>query len=83
MQQKKSIYDNEYKLLLESISKRLISLRTEKNLTQEEISFNAVIDRRTYSNIENNKTKDIELSTLFRIAKSLGKKVEDLFYNND
>lgn len=57
----------EINVVLQNISKNLRILRTNKGLTQLEISHFLNMERRGYQKIENGESKDIKLSTILKI----------------
>ena len=59
---------------------KLIQLRSEKDLTQEEMAALLGIDRSTYAHYERGRKP--HLNTAIRIAQVLGSKVEDIFLPN-
>lgn len=62
---------------------RVKELRTDKNLTQEQLAELTGISRQSISNIETGNYKDINGSTLMSIAKALNCKTDDLFFKEE
>ncbi|EJR11176.1 XRE family transcriptional regulator [Bacillus cereus] len=56
-------------------------IRKKMGISQESLAKKARISRPYLSDIENHK-KQPSVSTAIRIAKSLGSKVEDIFFDN-
>lgn len=63
--------------LLRLFGKRVAALRAERTMTQRDVARKAVIDLTTVSRIERG-IGDTTLSTMERIAKSLGSRVVDM-----
>ena len=57
---------------------RIKEKRIEKNLSQEELAEKAGISRITISMLESGRQQDIKVSTIKRIANSLGCPISDL-----
>ncbi|MBW4061575.1 helix-turn-helix transcriptional regulator [Candidatus Saccharibacteria bacterium] len=68
------------KAFLNSVAKRLADLRREKGLTQERLADTAGVDRVAIANIETGLRRPT-VTTMYRLAKALGIKVEELFNN--
>lgn len=64
--------------LQETLGKAIVQLRKERNMSQEAFAFDAGIDRRYMSDIENGK-RNISLDILERISQKLGLKISELF----
>lgn len=64
--------------LKEKVGKRITQLRKAKNLSQEQFSYEADIERTYLTHIENGR-KNISLSTLEKIVAALGITVRDFF----
>lgn len=62
----------------EKLGKTIVLLRKEKGLSQESFAYDAGIDRRYMSDIENGK-RNISLDILERISQKLGLKISELF----
>ncbi len=62
----------------EKLGKAIVQLRKERNLSQEIFAYDAGIDRRYMSDIENGK-RNISLDILERISQKLGLKISELF----
>ena len=64
------------------VGEQIKRIRTSKGLSQKEVIMEAGLDKAQYSRIENGKT-DPSVSTLAKIAKSLGISLADLFALDD
>ncbi|MBR3897386.1 MAG: helix-turn-helix transcriptional regulator [Bacteroidaceae bacterium] len=62
----------------EKLGKAIIQLRKDKKLSQEAFAYDAGIDRRYMSDIENGK-RNISLDIIERISQKLGLKISELF----
>lgn len=62
----------------EKLGKAIVLLRKEKGLSQESFAYDAGIDRRYMSDIENGK-RNISLDIIERISQKLGLKISELF----
>lgn len=62
----------------EKLGKAIVQLRKERNMSQEAFAFDAGIDRRYMSDIENGK-RNISLDILERISQNLDLKISELF----
>lgn len=62
----------------EKLGKAIVQLRKEKGLSQEAFAYDAGIDRRYMSDIENGK-RNISLDIIERISQKLGLKISELF----
>lgn len=59
------------------LGNKIRELRKKKNLTQEELAYNAELDYSYINQIENGK-RNPSIEAVERIAKALGAKVKDL-----
>lgn len=59
---------------------RIREYRESKNMTQEELAEKSGVSRATISMIENNETRDVLTSTLFKLADALDTTVNNLFF---
>lgn len=64
---------------MRDIGKNIKSLRTQKNMTQEELAARLFVTRQTVSNYETGKSRP-DVDTLFRIAEVLGADIHDILY---
>lgn len=62
----------------EKLGKAIVNLRKERGLSQEIFAYDAGIDRRYMSDIENGK-RNISLDIIERISQKLGLKISELF----
>ena len=62
----------------EKLGKAIVNLRKERGLSQEIFAYDAGIDRRYMSDIENGK-RNISLDIIERISQKLGLKFSELF----
>lgn len=62
----------------EKLGKAIVQLRKEKGLSQEAFAYDAGIDRRYMSDIENGK-RNISLDIIEHISQKLGLKISELF----
>ena len=62
----------------EKLGKAIVNLRKERGLSQEIFDYDAGIDRRYMSDIENGK-RNISLDIIERISQKLGLKFSELF----
>mgnify|MGYP003299760543 FL=1 len=62
----------------EKLGKTIVQLRKEKGLSQEAFAYDAGINRRYMSDIENGK-RNISLDIIERISQKLGLKISELF----
>lgn len=69
---------DEAEQVYERIGKRIIKARKAKSMSQERLAAESNIDRSHMGYIEQGRRRPT-ISTLYRIAKSLGIKLEDLF----
>ena len=73
----KSPHYQDFCALSASLRKRIVQLRSEKNLQQEDIISHG-ISVRQYQRIESGDTQNVSLATLFRIAKALDISLSEL-----
>ncbi len=59
---------------------KIKQFRNEKNISQEELAKLSGVSRAIISGLESGSIKTTTTSTLSKIAKALGKKVSDLFF---
>lgn len=71
---------NDYreKQFLDSLAKRIASLRKDKRMTQEDVAEKANIDRVALANIETGKRRPT-VTTVYRISQALGVHISELF----
>jgi transcriptional regulator with XRE-family HTH domain len=62
----------------EKLGKAIVNLRKERGLSQEIFAYDAGIDRRYMSDIENGK-RNISLDIIERISQKLGLKISEWF----
>ena len=62
----------------EKLGKAIVNLRKERGLSQDIFAYDAGIDRRYMSDIENGK-RNISLDIIERISQKLGLKISELF----
>lgn len=55
-------------------------IRKAQNMTQEELAQKSSVSRVTIGNFENGKIKVTTNQTMEKIAKALGKKINEVFY---
>ena len=60
------------------LSKRIKTIRFEKDITQEDVASKLNISTNTYMSYENN-PKDMKLSILLDLSKILGVNMQDIF----
>ena len=72
--------DDKEERFLNSLAKQIASLRKAKGMTQERLAGEADIDRVALANIETGKRRPT-VRTVYRIARSLRVKVEEVFKN--
>ena len=65
---------------LDKLAKRIAELRRSKHITQERLAADAGIDRVALANIETCKRRPT-VTTVYRIARALNVKVEEVFKN--
>ena len=70
--------DNEEILLVKSIGEKIRQIRTELNLSQESLSFDADIPRNQVGRIERGEIST-SITTLSKICKALKIEIKDLF----
>lgn len=68
--------------LKEKVGKRITQLRKAKNLSQEQFSYEADIERTYLTHIENGR-KNISLSTLDKIVAALGITIKEFFESKE
>ncbi|MEN5087986.1 helix-turn-helix transcriptional regulator [Sphingobacterium faecium] len=66
----------------EKIGKHIKSLRTDKGLTQEKLSYESNIDKTYISEVENGK-RNISVVNLEKLITTLGSTVKDFFNHKD
>lgn len=64
-----SFYFNDFKRFAEKLKKRIITLRKEKGLTQEQIQ-DFELNLRQLQRIEAGETSNVTLATLYKLAKA-------------
>lgn len=62
---------------------RVKDIRKQEGLTQEELSKKSGVSRAIISSLETNSEVITSTSTLQKIATALGRKVSDLFFEDD
>ncbi|MEA5008225.1 helix-turn-helix transcriptional regulator [Clostridium tyrobutyricum] len=62
-------------------NKKIIVERALKNWTKSKLSEEAGVARKTLTKIEKGTAKNVRISTIEKIAKALGKTIEDLKEN--
>lgn len=72
-----SIYYHEFLQLQEKLQKRIVALRNEKNLVQEDMA-EYELSVRQYQRMETDPTAIVSLWQLFKIAKAHNLKVDEL-----
>ena len=70
--------DNEEILLVKSVGEKIRQRRTELNLSQESLSFDADIPRNQVGRIERAEI-NTSINTIFKLANALHVSVKDLF----
>lgn len=68
------------KEFLDKLMHRIAQIRKDKAITQEQLAAETGLDRVAIANIETGKRRPT-VTTIYRIAKGLGVKIEDLFKN--
>ncbi len=63
---------------LDNLMKRIAQIRKDKSITQEQLAADTGLDRVAIANIETGKRRPT-VTTIYRLAKGLGVKIEDLF----
>jgi transcriptional regulator with XRE-family HTH domain len=66
------------KEFLDKLMKRIAQIRRDKSITQEQLAADTGLDRVAIANIETGKRRPT-VTTIYRLAKGLGVKIEDLF----
>ncbi len=79
----KSDLPHELGLLLKKIGNNIVALRQEKGLSQAELARRSKVSLTTLNEIESRPFRDIRLSTLFSIARTLEVPVIRLFEFSD
>lgn len=59
---------------------KLKEVREEKRMTQEELAEKSGVSRQTIISIENDKTTDVKVSTLQKLASAMGTTVQEIFF---
>lgn len=62
---------------------RIKKLREEKNWTQKELALESGVSQNLIARLESGSLTSTSTDTLFKLAKALGKKVEDIFFEDD
>jgi transcriptional regulator with XRE-family HTH domain len=70
--------DYKEKQFLDSLAKRIASLRKSKGMTQEKLAAEADIDRVALANIETGKRRPT-VTTVYRITQALGVRTSEVF----
>ncbi len=70
--------ENEEKIVLEAIGKKIVEKRKQMNLTQDELAFSAEIDRTYIGYIESGR-QNVSIAVLCKIANALQMKIKDFF----
>lgn len=60
------------------LGRAIVLLRRERNISQENLAFDAGIDRKYMSDIENGK-RNVSIEVIQRITNSLNMKISELF----
>ena len=63
--------------ILKNLGNRILSIRTSKDLSQEEVSYRCDVDRAKISKIENG-SANCNVTTLIELAKGLGVEPKEL-----
>jgi transcriptional regulator with XRE-family HTH domain len=63
---------------MKALGRRIAELRKQNNVTQEELAYRSGLDRVAIAYIENGNRKP-KVSSIYKIAKSLGVTVEEVF----
>ena len=74
-----SIYYHEFLQLQEKLQKRIVALRNEKNLVQEDMA-EYELSVRQYQRMETDPTAIVSLWQLFKISKAHNLKVDELLH---
>lgn len=69
---------NDEEQFLDALRKRITEIRKKKSITQEQLAAATGLDRVAIANIETGKRRPT-VTTVYRIAKGLGVKTEELF----
>lgn len=59
---------------------KLKEVREEKRMTQEELAEKSGVSRQTIISIENDKTTDVKVSTLQKLASAMDTTVQEIFF---
>lgn len=62
---------------------RIKDLREEKKMSQEDLSKESGVSRTIISGLESGAIKETSTKTLKKIARALGKKVSDIFFETE
>lgn len=62
---------------------RIKKLREEKKWTQKELALESGVSQNLIARLESGSLTSTSTDTLFKLAKALGKKVEDIFFEDD
>lgn len=62
---------------------RIKKLREEKNWTQKELALESGVSQNLIARLESGSLTSTSTDTLFKLAKALGKKVEDIFFEDN
>lgn len=65
---------------LDKLMRRMAQIRKDKSITQEQLAAETGLDRVAIANIETGKRRPT-VTTIYRISKGLGVKIDDLFKN--
>lgn len=65
---------------LDALSKRIVQIRKEKSITQEQLAASTGLDRVAIANIETGKRRPT-VTTVYRISIGLSVSIEELFKN--
>ncbi len=72
------VSSNDEKQIFTELGKRIVSARKKRNMSQERLAAESGVDRSHMGFIEQGRRRPT-IPTLYRIAKSLGLSLEDLF----
>ena len=59
---------------------KLREIREEKRMTQEELAEKSGVSRQTIVSIENDKTTDVKISTLQKLASAMDTTIQAIFF---
>lgn len=65
-------------MFLDKVSSRLVELRREQNLSQEKLAEKSGVERIVIASLETSARRPT-VTTIYRLSKGLGIKVEDFF----